>query len=109
MTESGDITDPSPEQQDPESAPAADEQDEAAKPPAAEEARPAHQEAHAEAESLKVQGDKLEEAIQDTRKDWEAKQEDASVPGAVPDPGEDEDKPQAAQSERGEAAEEAGQ
>jgi hypothetical protein len=34
---------------------------------------------------LKEHGDKLEEKIERTRKDWEGKQEDSLVPGAVPE------------------------
>jgi hypothetical protein len=51
-----------------------------------------HQEQAAEAErgaeDLKHQGDKLEDDIESVKADWEHKQEDQSVPGAVPDPGE---------------------
>lgn len=43
------------------------------------------------AEDLKQQGDKLEEDIGATKADWKHKQEDASVPGAVPDPGDEGD------------------
>jgi hypothetical protein len=42
--------------------------------------------AEREAEDLKNQGDKLDEHIESTRSDWERKQDDSSVPGAVPDP-----------------------
>jgi hypothetical protein len=55
-------------------------------PPAAEEARPAAAQADRTVSDLKHQGDKLEEEIESTRTDWERKQEDASVPGAVPAP-----------------------
>jgi len=51
-----------------------------------------HQELAAEAErsaeDLKHQGDKLDDDIEAVKADWEHKQEDQSVPGAVPDPGE---------------------
>lgn len=57
-----------------------------------------------EAEDLKRQGDKLDEDIEATKSDWEHKQADASVPGAVPDPA---DEGQAAESEPGESAENA--
>jgi len=38
---------------------------------------------------LKEHGDKLAEDIEETRRDWERKQDDSSVPGAVPDPDEE--------------------
>ena len=44
--------------------------------------------AEREAEDLKHQGDKLGEDIEATKDDWERKQDDAGVPGAVPEPGE---------------------
>ena len=44
-------------------------------------------EAEREAEDLEHQGDKLEEDIDAAKGDWERKQEDESVPGAIPDPG----------------------
>ena len=43
-------------------------------------------EAEEAAEELKHHGDQLGESIQETRQDWEHKQDDQSVPGAVPDP-----------------------
>jgi prefoldin subunit 5 len=43
-----------------------------------------------EVEDLQRASDELKEEIDDTRKDWEAKEHDASVPGAQPaDDGED--------------------
>ena len=45
-------------------------------------------EAEREAEGLEQQGDKLDDEIEAAKADWERKQEDDSVPGAVPDPGE---------------------
>ncbi len=60
-----------------------------------------------EAEDLKQQGDKLGEDIDATKADWEHKQADASVPGAVPDPGDEGDAAQTAESEHGESAEDA--
>ncbi len=64
-------------------------------------------EAEHEAEDLKRQGDKLDDDIQATKADWESKQEDQSVPGAVPDPGDEGDTDQAAQSEHGESTQNA--
>jgi hypothetical protein len=60
-------------------------------------------------DELEHDAEQLEQHIDEAREDWEHKQDDPRVPGAVPDPDDDEDKPQAAQSERGEAADEAGQ
>ena len=42
-------------------------------------------EAEREADDLEHQGDKLEKDIEASRSDWERKQEDPSVPGAVPE------------------------
>ncbi len=47
--------------------------------------------AEREADDLKHQGDKLAEDIEATKSDWEHKQEDASVPGAVPESGDEGD------------------
>ena len=44
-----------------------------------------------EADDMEHQADKVGEHIDETRRDWEAKEEDASVPGAQPDPGEEEE------------------
>lgn len=60
-------------------------------------------------DKLAKQGDRVDESIKETKRDWEAKQGDSSVPGAMPDPGDDVDRPQEAQSERGDAADRAGQ
>jgi hypothetical protein len=43
-----------------------------------------------DAERLEEQGDRLERQIDDARSDWESKEHDASVPGAQPEPDEDE-------------------
>jgi hypothetical protein len=65
--------------------------------------------ADSDTEKLADEGDRVDESIKATKRDWEAKQGDSSVPGAVPDPGGDVERPQEAQSERGEAADSAGQ
>ena len=44
-----------------------------------------------EADRLEEQRDRLEGDIEEARRDWEAKETDSSVPGAQPDPGEDEE------------------
>jgi len=51
--------------------------------PAAEEARPPAAEAQRTVEELDQHGDKLEEQIKSVRTDWEQKEGDQSVPGAV--------------------------
>jgi hypothetical protein len=59
-------------------------------------------------EELEHDSEQLGDQIEETREDWESKQADESVPGAVG--GEAEDEPaQSIQSERGESADEAGQ
>jgi hypothetical protein len=44
-----------------------------------------------EAEHMEHEGERLERHIEDTRRDWEGKESDASVPGAQPDPGDEEE------------------
>jgi hypothetical protein len=66
-------------------------------------------EAASGADRLAEEGERVDKHIEETQRDWEAKQSDTGVPGAVPDPGEDEERPAEAQSERGEAADSAGQ
>jgi hypothetical protein len=65
--------------------------------------------ADSNAERLAGEGERVEKKIEDTKRDWEAKQSDSSVPGAVPDEGDEEERPAEAQSERGEAPDSAGQ
>ncbi len=43
-----------------------------------------------EVEEMQERADKLEEEIEDVRKDWERKKGDSSVPGALGDQDEDE-------------------
>jgi hypothetical protein len=43
-----------------------------------------------EAEKLEEHSDEVGERIDDARKEWEAKEEDPAVPGAQPDPADDE-------------------
>lgn len=47
-------------------------------------------EAAADADRLAKEGDRVEEHIEEAKRDWEAKQGDQSVTGAVPDPGDEE-------------------
>jgi hypothetical protein len=49
-----------------------------------------YQRAQREADDLEEQKDRLDEHIDETRKDWESKQADVSVPGARPDDESDE-------------------
>jgi hypothetical protein len=44
-----------------------------------------------DADRMEEHSDKLGERIEETRRDWEAKEQDPSVPGAQPDPAEEED------------------
>jgi chaperonin cofactor prefoldin len=44
-----------------------------------------------EADRLEEHSEELGERIEDVRNDWESKESDASVPGAQPEPGEDEE------------------
>jgi hypothetical protein len=42
-----------------------------------------------EADRMEHDSDRLEERIDDTRRDWDAKEQDPAVPGAQPDPDDD--------------------
>jgi hypothetical protein len=44
-----------------------------------------------DADKLERHSEQLGERIEDVKEDWERKEHDASVPGAQPDPGEDEE------------------
>jgi hypothetical protein len=44
-----------------------------------------------EADDMEHQGDKVGEHIDETRRDWESKEQDANVPGAQPDSEEEEE------------------
>ncbi len=48
-----------------------------------------------DADEMEEHSDKVGERIEETRRDWEAKEQDPSIPGAQPDP----DNPDAAGSE----------
>lgn len=65
MTENRDITDPSPDQQDPESG------------------------AASTVEELEERGEEVGKDIEDAKSDWESKKDDSSVPGAQPDEDDD--------------------
>jgi hypothetical protein len=49
------------------------------------------QELEREAEDLEEQSDRVGEHIDGTRRDWESKEQDPSVPGAQPDPDDEEE------------------
>ena len=44
-----------------------------------------------DAAEMEEQSDKVGERIEETRRDWEAKEQDPSIPGAQPDPDEEEE------------------
>jgi hypothetical protein len=44
-----------------------------------------------DAERMEHDADRVGDHIDDARKDWEAKEQDASVPGAQPDPDEEQE------------------
>ena len=46
-----------------------------------------------EAEELEEHGDQVDREIRETRRDWESKEGDDAVPGAVPEAEEDEVRP----------------
>jgi chromosome segregation ATPase len=58
---------------------------------------------------LEHEAEKVEQEIDEARSDWEAKQEASDVPGAVPDPGEEDETAMEEQADHGEGADEAGQ
>jgi hypothetical protein len=55
-----------------------------------------------EADALEHEGDKVERDIEETRGDWESKQEASDVPGAVPEEGQQDQEPDQAQAEEDE-------
>ena len=44
-----------------------------------------------EADKLEEHSDEVGEQIEETRREWEAKEQDPSIPGAQPDPDEEEE------------------
>ena len=44
-----------------------------------------------DAEKMEQHSEKLGERIEETRREWEAKEQDPSIPGAQPDPDEEEE------------------
>lgn len=61
-----------------------------------------------EAERLEEAGERVDRRIDEIRGDWESKEHDASVPGAQPAPGEDEEPVAGAETDQEEVDEEGG-
>jgi hypothetical protein len=61
-----------------------------------------------DAERMEEKSERVEEDIEDTRREWEAKEEDPSVPGAQPDPGEEQEPRAGAESDEDLLSEEGG-
>jgi hypothetical protein len=60
-----------------------------------------------QAEYLEERGERVDRQIDETRSDWESKEQDSSVPGAQPEPDEEEVRP-SAEADSGEDDEEDG-
>jgi hypothetical protein len=61
-----------------------------------------------EADRLEHDSEKVGEHIEETRRDWEAKEKDPGVPGAQPDPVEQEEAVPGVQADEDELTEEGG-
>ena len=61
-----------------------------------------------EAERLEQEGERVGGEIDETRRDWEQKEQDASVPGAQPDPDEETDDVTGAETDPSRVSEEGG-
>jgi hypothetical protein len=61
-----------------------------------------------DADEMEHHADKVGEHIDDTRRDWETKEQDASVPGAQPDPGEEDEAVPGAEADEERLSEEGG-
>jgi hypothetical protein len=59
-------------------------------------------------ERLEERGERVDRQIDEARSDWESKEHDSSVPGAQPDPGEEEQHAAEAETDPEEKDEEAG-
>ncbi len=64
--------------------------------------------APADSDRLEDQSKRVGRQIEETRRDWESKEADSSVPGAQPDPGEDEEDVAGVETGPGERGEPAG-
>ena len=67
------------------------------------------EEASSDADRLEDAGERVEGQIEETKSDWQAKQGQASVPGAIPGPDEEEQQPTEVESEDGESSDSPGQ
>ncbi len=65
--------------------------------------------AESEAERLEEESERVGRRIEEAKSDWQAKQGDASVPGAIPEHDEEEQQPTEVESEDGESSDSAGQ
>jgi hypothetical protein len=61
-----------------------------------------------EADRLEQDSDRVGEHIEETRRDWDAKEQDPAVPGAQPDPSEQEEAVPGVQADEEELAQEGG-
>lgn len=61
-----------------------------------------------DAERMEHDSEKVGDHIDETRRDWEAKEQDPSVPGARPDPDEEEDSVPGVQADEETVSEEGG-
>jgi len=61
-----------------------------------------------DADSMEHESEKVGERIEETRDDWEAKERDPSVPGAQPDPGEEEESVPGVEADEDELKEQGG-
>jgi hypothetical protein len=61
-----------------------------------------------DADRMEHESEQIGEHIENTRRDWEAKEQDPSVPGAQPDPGEEEEPVAGADTDEETVSEEGG-
>ena len=61
-----------------------------------------------DADRMEHESEQIGEHIENTRRDWEAKEQDPSVPGAQPDPGEEEEPVAGADADEKTVSEEGG-
>jgi hypothetical protein len=61
-----------------------------------------------EADRMEEESDRVGDEIEDTRRDWEAKEQDPGVPGAQPDAGEEEESVPGVQTDEESLSEEGG-
>ena len=61
-----------------------------------------------DADRMEHDSEQVGEQIEDTRRDWEAKEQDPTVPGAQPDPAEEEESVPGVQADEETLAEEGG-